>query len=96
MRLFNLKRQNQRMPEDVTELLKIPLFTPAKDRLFVTKEEGKKVLFLMDLLTVRPEKGKLNPWLLTKSAKRILGITKEENPSKEVHKKIKTDYSMGN
>ena len=87
--LIQFKTQNQRMPEDVTELLKIPSFTPTKDRLFVAKEEGKKAVFLMDLLTVRPEKGKLSPWLLTKSAKRILGITKEENPSKDVVKKLK-------
>ena len=43
--LVQFKRQYERMPEDVTELLKIPLFTPPKDRLFVTKEEGEKVDF---------------------------------------------------
>ncbi len=80
-----------RPPEDVTELLRLKYFLPLKDSLFVGREESKKPLFMMDLFTLRPGKGKVNPWLLSRSLQTLLGLTmqKEVKITHELVKNMK-------
>lgn len=63
---------HRRMPEDVTELLRLPSFIKMKERTYVTQDE-KKPFFLMDLFSSKKSKG-INPWLLSASIKTLLGI----------------------
>ena len=82
----------KRMPEDPTELLRIPYFAQLKDRLFTPLKKDTRALFIMDLFTFRPHATeKVNPWLLTASSKALLGIREKEGAllNEEFVKKIK-------
>jgi hypothetical protein len=66
----------KRMPEDPTELLRISYFAKVKDRLFTPLKKEHRGLYIMDLFTFRPQAiNKVNPWLLTASAKTLLGLS---------------------
>lgn len=78
----------QRMPEDITELLRYPSFVAFKEKMFMTPD-AKKPFFLMDLFTSLPSKG-INPWLLSASLKTLLGISaKESKADKALVKRMK-------
>lgn len=82
----------KRMPEDPTELLRISYFAKVKDRLFTPLKKEHRGLYIMDLFTFRPQAtDKVNPWLLTASAKTLLGISEGASTldDKELVKKIK-------
>jgi hypothetical protein len=79
--LKQFKHNFKRMPEDPTELLRIRQFEKLKNLIFIPTEEVKKQFFIMDLFTVRPGSGKLNPWLLSRSVKTLLGL-KEKGDAK--------------
>ncbi len=80
----------KRLPEDATELLRIPYFAKLKDRLFTPLKKEHRGLYIMDLFTVRPKANEtVNPWLLTASAKTLLGIKEASAPDEEFVKKIK-------
>ncbi len=89
--LTSFQNQYSRMPEDVTELLRIKSFDKVKDSLFVNQEDIKKPIFLMDLFTFRPEKEKLNPWLFTRSTKNLFEFKegKDGKITKDLVKKMK-------
>ena len=82
---------NKRLPEDPTELLRISYFAKLKDRLFTPLKKEHRGLYIMDLFTFRPQAGEsVNPWLLTASAKTLLGIQEKAGGSnEELVKKIK-------
>ena len=82
----------KRLPEDPTELLRISYFAKLKDRLFTPLKKEHRGLYIMDLFTFRPQASeKVNPWLLTASAKTLLGIREQKGASQdeEFVKKIK-------
>lgn len=81
-----------RLPEDPTELLRISYFAKLKDRLFTPLKQDQRGLYIMDLFTLRPQATeKVNPWLLTASAKTLLGIQEKKGSMSdaELVKKIK-------
>ena len=81
----------KRLPEDATELLRVSYFSKLKDRLFTPLKQEHRGLYIMDLFTVRPKgSGTVNPWLLTASAKTLLGIRQSTGAlDKEFVQKIK-------
>jgi type II secretory pathway pseudopilin PulG len=79
----------KRLPEDPTELLRITYFAKLKDRLFTPRTQDQRGLFIMDLFTFRPlATEKVNPWLLTASAKKLLGL-QEKNGTVDVNELVK-------
>lgn len=81
-----------RLPEDPTELLRISYFAQLKDRLFTPLKPDTRGLYIMDLFTVRPQASEsVNPWLLTASAKTLLGIQEKKSGADDAEfvKKIK-------
>jgi hypothetical protein len=86
--------QQNRLPEDATELLRIPYFAKLKDRLFTPLKKEHRGLYIMDLFTVRPKGSEtVNPWLLTASAKTLLGIRETGEFDEELVKKIKPNMN---
>lgn len=81
--------QFRRVPEDITELLKIERFKEFKDQLFMTPGDSKKIV-LTDLFTVRHNE-KMNPFLFTKSVKKLLGL-KDGIIDEEMVKKIQPKF----
>ncbi len=82
--------EQKRLPEDATELLRVPYFAKLKDRLFTPLVKEHRGLYIMDLFTVRPRgSDTVNPWLLTTSAKTLLGIREQGDLDEEFVKKIK-------
>lgn len=62
---------------DVSELLNIPGFSVFNEKLFVAPPVGKTPkheIFLTDLFTPQSSYGKLDPWVLSVSAREVLGI----------------------
>ncbi len=85
-----------RLPEDPTELLRISYFAQLKDRLFTPLKQDQRGLYIMDLFTFRPQATeKVNPWLLTASAKTLLGIQEKKGAADnaELVKKIKPEMN---
>lgn len=83
-----------RLPEDPTELLRISYFAKLNDRLFTPLNQDSRGLYIMDLFTFRPHATEsVNPWLLTASAKTLLGIQEKKGTSgdAELVKKIKPE-----
>jgi hypothetical protein len=81
-----------RLPEDPTELLRISYFAKLNDRLFTPLKQDQRGLYSMDLFTFRPQATeKVNPWLLTASAKTLLGISEKKGSMSdaELVKKMK-------
>jgi hypothetical protein len=93
--LKSFKQKYNRMPEDPTELLKIKAFEKVKEILFMPSKEEKKAFYIMDLFTVRSGNQKLNPWLLTRSAKTLFGLKEKGDAKidKEFVKEIKTSMN---
>lgn len=87
--------EHKRLPEDATELLRIPYFAKLKDRLFTPLKKEHRGLYIMDLFTVRPKGSEtVNPWLLTASAKTLLGIRESKGElNEEFVKKIKPNMN---
>lgn len=67
-----------RMLEDPTELLPSLTSDTLKYNIFMTKPDQKtkelKNVYLMDLFTVFGNSGKLNPWLMSASVAKVLGL----------------------
>lgn len=89
-----------RFIEDPSELFDAKSFQSIKDKVFMfygwpeknPKEEKslKEKISLMDLFTVWPGSGKLNPWLLSDATLKILGLSSVgKKNSKELVKKYK-------
>ena len=74
------------LPEDPTDLIKVPKVAALKDSVFVTQEMPKKPLFLMDLFTTHEDATKINPWLLSQSLKTLLDV--KENKEVKIDKKF--------
>lgn len=84
----------KRALEDPSELIPLKSFAPLKDRLFVTRptgqqQRGKPQLFVMDLFTIAPGSGTLNPWLLSNSLKALLGF--KENKEVKINREFVKD-----
>lgn len=80
--IATLKEAKDIIPlEDPTQLLKYKSFESAKDSLFLPLDSNtadkKMPLTLMDLFTTMPGSGKLNPWFLSYSMARILGLQRK-------------------
>jgi len=87
-----LKEAKNSIPlEDPTQLLKYKSFESAKNSLFLplnNDSANKKIpLTLMDLFTTLPSSGKLNPWFLSYSMARTLGL--QRKPDAQVSDIIK-------
>ncbi len=87
--------EHKRLPEDATELLRVSYFSKLKDRLFTPLKQEHRGLYIMDLFTVRPKGSEtVNPWLLTASAKTLLGIRESVGAlDEEFVKKIKPNMN---
>ncbi len=84
----------KRLPEDPTELLRVSYFAKLNERLFTPLQPDTRGLYIMDLFTFRPQATEsVNPWLLTASAKTLLGIQEKKGASgdAELVKKIKPE-----
>jgi len=67
--------------EDPTQLLKYKSFEPAKNSLFLPLNNNPAdkgmPLTVMDLFTTLPSSGKLNPWFLSYSMAKVLGLQRK-------------------
>lgn len=82
--IATLKEAKNFIPlEDPTQLLKYKSFESVKDNVFLplngNSADKKMPVTLMDLFTTLPGSGKLNPWFLSYSMAKILGLQRKQN-----------------
>lgn len=75
--LEDFQKQKGHVPEHATDLVVIPEFKALKNLLFVdmpAKGAAQKI-YAMDLFTTASGSGRLNPWLLSQSLAKLIGLT---------------------
>lgn len=99
-------KERQHKLDDVTELMLIKEFELFKDHVYYeppAKESGKsgatikteRPLYLTDMFTIEPERGCVQPWLLTDSVCGLYGFKRaDESVSDEVVDKVLTDFKL--
>ncbi|MBA2306781.1 hypothetical protein H0W26_01450 [Candidatus Dependentiae bacterium] len=77
--LKDFKTTFKRPVEDPSELLRIKKLDAYKDLLFITPDSSDRSFLLMDLFTVVTPDVKINPFLLSRSAKKLFGFTESKD-----------------
>ena len=90
--LKDFKTRFKRPPEDPSELLRIKNFDKYKDLLFMNPEASDRSLVIMDLFTTVTPDAKINPFLASRSLKKLLGFT-ESNDTKALAKGVKSSMN---
>ncbi|MBA3752205.1 hypothetical protein H0X06_05460 [Candidatus Dependentiae bacterium] len=90
--LKDFRNQFKRSPDDPSELLRIRGFEKFKDSLFLNTEITDRSFALMDLFTLGFFDSKINPFLLSRSVKKLLGFT-ESKDSKALAKGVKSSMN---
>lgn len=90
--LKDFKTRFKRPPEDPSELLRIKNFDKYKDLLFMNPEASDRSLVIMDLFTTVTPDAKINPFLASRSLKKLLGFT-ESSDNKALAKGVKSSMN---
>lgn len=81
--------------DDITDLFIDKKFKLISNNLFLSPEKNvnNKEIYLMDLFTVDLNFGKINPWVLSKSLSKILGLNTENINMQELIAKFKSSIN---
>jgi hypothetical protein len=93
-------RRNRVWLNDVSEILEAPGFEVFRDKLFEGLSNGnKEVVSLMDLFTPLSRYAKLDPWVLSASAQKLLGLQPkkiDKNKAAEIGKDFQSAHNWTN
>ena len=93
-------RRNRVWLNDVSEILEAPGFEVFKDELFAAHSNGNKdAVYLMDLFTPVSRYAKLDPWVLSASAQKLLGLQPkkiDKNKAAEIGKDFQSAHNWKN